>query len=93
MDHVKEFKDWMGESIGGYAKELGHDKLMEEEFVNEEVEIPCGLGNSYPIRMLVHTHKDMKGKKGLVPYVTLYQGGCIGGSEDINAPYACYWAK
>lgn len=42
--------------------------------------------------MLVHTPKKLKGQQNLIPFFTLFQGGCVAGSVDLNAPFACYYA-
>ena len=63
-----------------------------EECDTEEITVPCGYGNLHPVRMMVHTPKNLKGQKGQIPFFNIFSGGCIAGSVDINRNTACYFA-
>ena len=54
--------------------------------------IPFGYGNSYAVRVLVHSPKYLQGKPGKIACVSLHRGTGVAGSVELNAPYGCQLA-
>ena len=88
---VPFYKEICAHTLTEEAKQDDLQKAIEM-CDTEEIIVPAGFGNIFPVRMLVHTPKSLKGKKNLVPYFCMHQGGAIGGSPDLNKPFACHYA-
>jgi len=54
---------------------MGKEEPMQQaiqECDTQEITVPLGYGNLLPVRMTVHTPKNMKGKNGLIPLFSLF---------------------